>query len=67
MENATSEGIMDLLIEGLDSNSMNRIVEEFHRASGGYNFNEFRKYLSCNGITVIDVEQVEIFFTDEGR
>ena len=67
MENATSDGIVDLLVEGLDSDSMSRMVEEFRMVTGGYDFNEFKKYLACKGARVINVEQVEIFFTDKER
>ena len=67
VENATSDGIVDLLIEGLDSDSMNSMVEEFHRDTNGYDFNEFRKYLACNGVRVIDLEQVEVSFMDKEK
>lgn len=66
MENATPEGIEDLLIDGLDSDSMNRMVQEFHEDTGGYDFKEFKKYLIDNGVRIIDVEQVDVFFSDKG-
>jgi hypothetical protein len=65
LENATADGIEDLLIEDLDSESMNMMVQEFHCTSGGYNFNEFKKYLTDRGVRIIDVEQVNIIFTDK--
>jgi hypothetical protein len=62
--NATADGIEDLLIEDLDSESMNRMVQEFYEATGGYNFKEFKKYLISRGIHIIDIEQVDIIFND---
>jgi ERCC4-related helicase len=50
MENATPDGIEDLLIEDLDCESMNRIIREFHCATGGYNFKEIKKYLMVKAI-----------------
>lgn len=66
IENATPDGIDDLLIEGLDSDSMNRMVQGFHKATGRYDFKEFKKYLADKGVKIIDVEQVEVSFTDKG-
>ncbi|MBF0554215.1 MAG: hypothetical protein HQK96_06590 [Nitrospirae bacterium] len=65
MENATADGIEDLLIKDLDSESMNRMVQEFHDACGTYDFKEFKKYLINKCVRIIDVEQVDVFFTDK--
>lgn len=46
MENATSDGIENLIIEGLDSESMSMMVKEFHESTGGYDFKKFKKYLA---------------------
>jgi hypothetical protein len=65
LESATTDGIEDLLVEDLDSESMNGLVQEFHCASGDYNFKQFKKYLVNRGVHIIDVPQVDILFTDK--
>jgi hypothetical protein len=66
LENATPDGIEDLLIEDLDTDAMNRVIQEFHCASGGYDFKEFKKYLTQRGVRIIDVKPVDIIFNDRG-
>lgn len=65
MENATPDGIEDLLIEDLDRESMSRLVQEFHCATGGLDFKEFKKYLVEKGVRMIDIPQVDVMFTDK--
>ena len=65
IENATSEGIEDILIDDLDNESMTRLIQEFRATTDGHNFKEFKKYLICNGVRIIDVPQVDIFFSEK--
>lgn len=65
IENATSDGIEDLLIDGLDNESMIRMVQEFREASGGYDFEAFKEYLICKGVRIIDVQQVDVLFSEK--
>ena len=65
IENATSEGIVDLLIDDLDSDSMNKMVQEFHQTTGGYDVRVFKKYLSDMGVKIIDIDQVDVVFCEK--
>jgi hypothetical protein len=65
LENGTTDGIEDLLIEGVNDRSMIGIIQEFHDATGGYDFKEFKRYLAIKGARIIDVEQVDIFFAEK--
>ena len=65
LESATADGIEDLLVEDLDTESMNRMVQEFHCVTGCYDFKKFKKYLINRGVHIIDVRQVDILFTDK--
>lgn len=60
------EGIESLLVDDLDSRSMNRMVQEFHDATGGYDFKEFKKYLADNNVKILEIEPVEVTFSDTG-
>jgi len=65
LESATADGIEDLLIEDLDTDTLNMMVQEFHERTGRYDFKEFKKYLRCNGVRIIDISQVDILFTNK--
>jgi hypothetical protein len=65
VQSGMPDGIEDLLID-LDSDAMDRLVLDFHRANGGYDILKFKKYLVNNGVKIVDFDQVDVNFHDKG-
>lgn len=65
VESGMPDGIEDMIVD-LDTDAMNKMVWDFHRATGGYDIQEFKKYLADNGVRIVNIDLVDIIFHDKG-